>query len=335
MVKRQESSNAKFRLVCELITLREAVWRNAQFIQSIPVRIDECLGPLIKTTPDSVVGIQGATDLLERISCLIGDPSYCWREFDKTTAPVIPSSLATQDAESVLTMSSDGHIVDWSESFGIPVNDWLATHFPVEKQTCPSNKTHKIPTTFGELRAQGVFILEEDLGERIILKTDSEPHAGIFKGSQKVYRRSDCYELKSESQFRVLCRSVLVGAHPRRIRRGGIKFYSIDQTQYTTQLEWVLPKISGVTEVNAYSAFIETVFKIDSPILWAPATINGKRGIVVYALHHNTAMSDIARGFSSAQQTETVPATALKFFSKLFKRVLIDKLVEDKFIQKT
>jgi hypothetical protein len=329
------SSNRRFRLACELYTLKEAMSRNAQFIQSVPVSLDECVRTLNREIAGCLTRPHAAGDIPGRISCLIGSRSYCWREHDLTATPLIPPSLSIDKEDSILTISWNGELEDWSDHFGLNIDVWLASHFPVSRRTRPTTISSKIPRTLSEIRSQGVFIIADDLGERLILKTSSLSHAGFFKGSQKVYRRSDCHELKSESQFRVLCRSIKIGEVPRRIIKGGTKLYSIDQTEYVSHLEWIPPQIIGVTEMSAYWVFMETAFRFDSRVLCAPACISGRTGHVIYQLHYDEAINLVSRADNSAGDTAFALGASLEFWRKLFSRVLVDRLVEEKFIQKT
>jgi len=327
----------RFTFSCLIQLMRDLIQRNilSSSQHSHPQRLSEILHSIVL----SGCQIPPSSGLGNRLCCYMDSVAYGWIEKNVACPPTLPSFLLQSESSLILTVSFGDVITDWT-GFTDRADHWLRDHFSIAAKF--NNRIQKtlIPKTLTEYHRSAKYVLESQLGSRLRLKDPLTSPAGVFKGSQKVYLRDDCVEVLSKKQWAERGRAVLTSERTLYLFRqaNNDELYALEETEKMGGSPQTFPTFGSVTEENGFSKFIEADVNVIKSLqgrdmLLAPVKENGLNGVLAYAPHVPIVLQRI-KELTSCSIGSLTCNTVAETWGKLLRRILIDKIVEERYLQK-
>ena len=269
-----------------------------------------------------------------QICCAVSSASFIWLAASNV------EDIVRQEPGTLFVCRHDG-MINCVDILSKQETCWLQKYFGVSFASI--KPTESFPKNKQKFRESSSYILASDLGKAWVLREESTSPVGLFSGSDYVYRKSDCVEIRSQNEWLAVGRGLRKGEVAKGYRARGNKtvgLYRFEQTQIHSSNR-VYPHLVGVSRACDAADFIEcTADQIiclkNGEYLWADAVVNGKSGICVYRGHAPQIRIRLKPHDSLTQISAEAKrkSSSLDFWSKLFRRVLIDRLVENHYILK-
>lgn len=270
------------------------------------------------------------------VCCAVGSPSLFW--IADSPSKKYESGISSHRQSRMFVCDRKG-VISSKEIFPSDEKKWLRKYFSVS--FIPSRRSVGIPRNRKAFAEDSNYILSSQLGSRLVLRDEETVSpVGVFKGAERIYLKSDCIEVRTWREWLSGGRIVQTGLTPKGFKRIGSKsigLYSVEQTRLEC-LNRIYPDFSDITECCDEANFMEcspdqTACLNGTPYMWATTCLNGKHGICVYKGHLIPICNKLTENSLLPDASKKL-LDFLDFWAKLFRRILIDRLVETHYISK-